>query len=352
MLSRVTGTLCGLLLAFASGAPCSAQSPPAEIILPSRLVAGQPATLAVADADGRLAANVVVEFSGGGRVTTDSTGRAIFKAPAATGVLIAQVPGTRAAGSATVVAPPQGLPHGVQITSAPRRILAHDRFAVSGSGFRGEAEANRASVAGRPALVLAASPVSVVLAPAPDLPPGPGEISVSAGGASLASVPVRVLALTLEPEKETLAPREKARLRVRVRGGSERLEVEIRNLAPEVVKLRGGEMRRMLTSGGEKNMAELEIEGRRAGEFAFRARLVPPPAGQPDTESAREQLLAARAVAPKEWHPRVDRVLRRLESGPGNAGRVQIELEKLLAQNPPGEFGILLEAAWRILLGR
>jgi len=139
---------------------------------------------------------------------------------------------------------------------------------------------------------------------------------------------------------------------VRVRGGSERLEVEIRNLAPDVVKLRGGEMRRVLTSGSAENLAELEIEGRRAGEFAFRVRLVPPPAGQPDAESAREQLLAARAVAPKEWHRRVDRVLRRLESGPRNAGRVQIELEKLLSQNPPGEFGILLEAAWRILLGR
>ena len=44
------------------------------IILPQKMVAGAPATLAVLDSAGRLLPNVVVELSGGRNVTTDATG--------------------------------------------------------------------------------------------------------------------------------------------------------------------------------------------------------------------------------------------------------------------------------------
>jgi hypothetical protein len=64
----------------------------ATIILPQKLVAGQPATLAVLTAEGKLAPGVPVEFSGGQRVTTDDSGRASFAAPDEAGVLLVQVP--------------------------------------------------------------------------------------------------------------------------------------------------------------------------------------------------------------------------------------------------------------------
>ena len=48
-----------------------------KIVLPSRVVAGGPATLAVLGADGRLASDVTVEV-GNDRVMTDGTGRAFL----------------------------------------------------------------------------------------------------------------------------------------------------------------------------------------------------------------------------------------------------------------------------------
>src|SRR5580704_15781782 len=85
------------LLARAQAAPVTKF--PVSIVLPPKLVAGQPGTLAVLDADGRLAPDVTVELgpqqntSQGKvqRVTTDITGRAFFTAPPQGGVIFARV---------------------------------------------------------------------------------------------------------------------------------------------------------------------------------------------------------------------------------------------------------------------
>ena len=69
-------------LAAAQQPPKPHASPaPRLIILPTKVVAGAQATLAVLDSQGRLLPNVAVELSGGQKVTTDVTGRAMFKAP-------------------------------------------------------------------------------------------------------------------------------------------------------------------------------------------------------------------------------------------------------------------------------
>src|SRR5580692_8958096 len=54
---------------------------PRLIILPPKLLAGQPATLAVIDNQGRLLPKAPVDLSAGQHVTTDATGRALFIAP-------------------------------------------------------------------------------------------------------------------------------------------------------------------------------------------------------------------------------------------------------------------------------
>src|ERR1700685_2580382 len=59
-----------------------------SIVLPPRLVAGQPATLAVLGVDGRLADGITVDVGKGQRVKTDKTGRAFFTAPTDMTVLI------------------------------------------------------------------------------------------------------------------------------------------------------------------------------------------------------------------------------------------------------------------------
>src|SRR5271156_2223883 len=76
-----------------------------SIVLPPRLVAGQPATLAVLGVDGRLADGITVDVGKGQRVKTDKSGRAFFTAPTDVPVLIASAAGDSAA---ALIDPPAG----------------------------------------------------------------------------------------------------------------------------------------------------------------------------------------------------------------------------------------------------
>jgi len=67
-------------------------------------------------------------------------------------------------------------------------------------------------------------------------------------------------------------------------------------------------------------------------------------------EAARQHLLVARRLATGNWQGRLDRLLRRLERDPQDALQLRNELEKMLAEKPEGEFGRMIEAAWRELL--
>lgn len=351
MISRCALFAFSVLAALlAPGATRAQESAGAVIVLPRKLVTGQRATLAVLDDAGRLVSGASVAFTGGEHVVTDVTGRASFTAPAEPGVLFAQLPGHVVTASATVIAPPPNSPDGVQLSDYPRVILVSDRCAVDGFGFRGEADANHVMLGDQPALVLAASPVALVLLPGPGAGVGPGQLLMEVGGRSPGPVPVTLVSLELSAPKKQLAPREKSKLAVYIRGTSQPLEMEARNLTPEVVKLPRGNVQRVISAGGESNTAEIEMQGLRAGDFSVSVRLVPGMAGLPDIETARYHVLAARRLATREWQVRLDRLIRRMERSPKDALRVQHELEKMLAQQPEGEFGRLLEAAWRTLL--
>ncbi len=326
--------------------------PGTAIVLPQRVVAGQQATLAVLDAAGRLTAGAMVEFSGGERVTTDATGRATFSAPAEPGVLLARLPARGVSASTTVVAPQPNPPEGVQVIEYPRVVSVFDRFSVEGTGFRGEADANRVLLGDQPALVLAASPVALVLLAAPRAPDGRAQLRVEVGGQSAEPLPVTLISFQVTAMKKQLAPGEKGKLIVSVRGTEQRLVIEARNLSPEVVELPRGNVQRVTSSGGPANAAEIEMQGVRVGDFGVSVRLVPGAYGLPDVEAARQHLLAARRLAPANWQARVDRVIRRIEHSPQEVSRIREELEKLLAEKPEGEFGREIEAAWKELLKR
>src|SRR5579863_6847234 len=82
-----------LLLPLAGLAQSTAPVKGVTIVLPPRVVAGHPATLAVLGVDGRLAPKLAVEMGANLHVTTDRTGRALFVVPASGAALIARASG-------------------------------------------------------------------------------------------------------------------------------------------------------------------------------------------------------------------------------------------------------------------
>src|SRR5258707_4176116 len=88
------------------------QAPPASgartLLLPRRIVSREPATLAVLDANGRLTPGVTVNFSNGDRLTTDTTGRALFVAPLNPGEVFASIEGRPRRVPTPVLSPAEG----------------------------------------------------------------------------------------------------------------------------------------------------------------------------------------------------------------------------------------------------
>ena len=120
-------------------APAPTQANPSTtwtvtIVLPPRVMAGHPATLAVFGVDGKLAAGVTVTLNDGQTLTTDRTGRATFSVPARGGYLLAKGSG---ASVAALIDPAAGSSEPNE-TTAPPVISLHDRFWVCTEGLRGD----------------------------------------------------------------------------------------------------------------------------------------------------------------------------------------------------------------------
>ncbi len=344
-----------LICALTAAAAVAAQAPAPKptIVLPPKIVVGEIATLAVLDAQGALLAGATIEFPAGGSVTTDATGRARFTAPSQQGVLTAQlagVPGVRA--SAVVIAAGEATGAEIAIRDYPRVVARQDRFHVSGSGFNGQADANEAQLGGQPAVVLAASPVVLVMAASPQAVPGVADLTVASAGKTSAPVRMTLVAVEVEPAAERVTPGKKAALMIRARGSELPLEIAVLNLTPEVIEFTRGEPLRIVTRGGPDNSAAVEIRGRREGDYAISARLVPSAVGLPDLSLARNELLAARKLTVGAWEQRISRTIRHLEEHPQHFLDVQLELEKMLADLPSAEIARHVEAAWLALLKR
>lgn len=356
--ARMTRMAVCLLMAACVAAMAQAPAAPAgqataySIVIPSKLAAGQSATLAVVDEAGKLAAGVSVEFGGGAEIVTDETGRATFTTPQEPGVLTARLAdGVQAT---STVLPPGGHPADELILDAvPTLVALGSRFTVSGYGFRGAADENIVTVGDQPAVVLAASPLELILAPHPEAQPGPAEFRIDTGGGKTVSFGTTVVRLEVTADKPQLAPKEKGKLTVRAHGTLQRVQVEARNLTPEIARLRDGVVQRVTTRGGGDNTATLQLQGRTAGEFAIAVRLLPPPLGAPDTERALRSLIRAIAYAPNDdLRQRVLRQVHRLQAHPYDVPRVRNALEVILSENSSGDFGKHVEEAWKALLKR
>jgi hypothetical protein len=244
--------------------------------MPRKLVTGERATLAVLDVAGRLTPGVKIAFSDSETVTTDATGRALFVAPLNPGVIQATIEGRAGRVSSTILAPTD-VPSATQaVTAAPRAASLTDRLELAGHGFCGDADSDHVTIAGLPGLVLAASPASLVVLPPAELNPGPAQIKVSCGDKAAEPFTVVFVRLELEASDAPLAPGEHRTLLVRVRGSIAKINLEARNLSPDVAELVGGATVRAASTGGADNTAKFDLLGKQHGSFTISIRLMTP----------------------------------------------------------------------------
>lgn len=266
-----------LLLVFNVSPAIAQQAPPSvgrTLLVPHTIVSGERATLAVLDSRGRLAPGVNIIFSNGDHLTTDVTGRALFVAPLNAGVILASIEGSSARVPVVIIPPSEAVADTTSLDSAPQFVSLADRFDITGRGFCGVADANQIAVSGANAFVLASSPMSLIIWPPPDLPPGRASVTISCAKLTSSSFDVDFVSLELDADSSPLKPGVHRALRVLVRGTSEKVELQVRNLAPAVAEIVGGNNRKVSTSGGTQNVAELEIIGRAVGNFQISIRLV------------------------------------------------------------------------------
>ncbi len=341
-------SLAAILLFLGAPIPLHGQSPaPATwyvtIVLPPKIVAGSPATLAVFGADGRLAPNVTVELSNAPSVKTDATGRAFFNAPAEPGVMFAT-----ASGVSTVVLVDSGASVGSASGESGFAIASvislKDRFSVCGNGFRGDADANRVTMNGDRALVVAASPECLVLLPSPRAKPGPATLSIDSPGAPR-SITTTLVSLQFEAPQPAPLPGKRSQLTVHVEGSDSPLAIAITNETPGVLEFLHGDTQELRTSGGNRNIAQVEVGAIRAGDFSFNATLLP----ASDIAAAGRYLRAAVPLAPKELQRRVKASADKLATHPKDSEKVKQEITKMISTTIPGNFRTVLEAARSVL---
>jgi hypothetical protein len=245
------------------------------LLLPRRIVSGERATLAVLDVNGRLTPGVTVNFSNGDRLTTDATGRALFVAPLNAGVISGSIAGRTGRVTTAIVSPSEAASASMEVSSVPRVSSLSDHFEILGRGFCGDADANQVSIAGQSAIVLASSPIALVVLPPTELQPGAAAVEVTCAKRQSPPFSVTFVGLELEADSSVLKPGEHRVLTVRARGTTAKIALEARNLAPDIAELSGGSPVRASSSGDAENLAKFEVVGRKNGSFLISIRLVP-----------------------------------------------------------------------------
>jgi hypothetical protein len=332
--------VCGCLFLICAPA-AQAQSTAATtwtvtVVLPARLVAGQPATLAVLGVDGRLADGITVDFGKGQRVKTDKTGRAFFTAPTDAPVLIVSAAGNSAAALIDAPATAGGEP----APSVSPVVSQVDRFSVCGGGFRGDVDANHASINGDRSFVLASSPECIVVLASPRALPGPAKLLIETPVGQW-SATTTLASLHFDPPLPPLVAEKRSRLALHVQGTDQALRVWVENQTPGVLRFLRGDRQEVLTSGGPQNSAEIEVQAIATGDFSFHGRIL----AAPDAGVARRYLTAAEAIAPKDLQHVVKNLAERLTHHPGDTQKVWHDAEAILSTTMAGDFRTLMECA-------
>jgi len=348
----MTGTfvkafVCIFFVAFNASLPAPAQTNAnpsttwtVTIVLPPRLMAGHPATLAVFGVDGKLAPGVNITLSDGQALMTDRTGRATFTVPTSGEYLLAKGSG---ASVAALIDPATGASEPKE-TTAPPVISLRDRFWVCTAGLRGDGDANSVRINGEAALVIAASPECLVALPSSKAAAGPATISIEAPGVE-ASAKATLVALEFDAPQPPLVPGKKSRLEVRVRGSEQKLGLVVDNVTPGVLKFALGDSQEVMTRGGPQNSAALDVQAIRSGDYSFRARLIP----TPDPAVAQRYLWAAAELAPEDSRGDLRGFAKRIARHPRDLPTVRVQVGEILTQTIASDFRTLLNAAWEAL---
>lgn len=329
----------GLLVLFpATSAPAqstSATTWAVSIVLPARLVSGQPATLAVLGVDGRLAPGISVQFGNGQRVKTDKTGRASFTAPMGGSVLIAAAAGNSAAAlvDPDVSTAPTQAPVVAPVVSQP------DQFPICGHGFSGDADANHVTLNGDRAFVLAASPECLTVLASPRALPGPAKIFIETPGGQWDAA-TTLVSLHFDPALPPLVPDKRSKLVLHAQGSDQALRILVENKTPGVLRFLRGDRQELLTSGGAQNSADVAVQAITTGDFSFHARIL----AAPDVDVARRYLAEAVSLAPKDLQHNVRNLDERLTHHPGDTQKVARAVGEIMSTTMAGDFRTLLEA--------
>ena len=330
----LVGLLLGALVAPARGLRAASET--VTIVLPPKLMAGHPATLAVLGVDGRLAPAVTVGVGDGQTITTDRTGRAVFQVPATGDYLLAKGSGAEAA-ALIDPAVAQTEPSTLRL---PPIVSLNDRFWICGAGLRGNADEDSVELNGQSALVLASSPICLVAWPG-NAQPGRVAVSVEAPGVQWKAT-TTLVSLQFSPPNPPLSPGQQGQLVIRTLGTNEKLEIVAQNHAPGVLRFVRGDTQELMTGGGPENLATMRVEAISSGDFSFSARV----RGVPDLVSAERYLRAAVPLAPKDSKHRIAELARQLaEQHSRDVPIVRAKVAQLARGTMAGDFQTLLEAA-------
>ena len=224
------------------------------IVLPPRIVAGRPATLAALGVDGKL---LGVKVDVGDRRTHDGLDRPrhFQRAPhrqarsrEGLGIFLA-----------TLVDPPAADPSPT-ISVAPV-ISLHDQFSICGTELSGRADGNLVKINGQLSLVSLRRPNRIVVLPGPKVEAGPATISVTTDTAQF-TAKTSVVALAFEAPNPALLPGKKGDLLVRVQGSDAKLRLAVDNQTPGVLRFLRGETQEVVTTGGEEYGGDPSAGGR------------------------------------------------------------------------------------------
>jgi hypothetical protein len=215
-----------------------------------------------------------------------------------------------------------------------------DRFSVCGGGFRGDVDANRVSINGDRAFVLAASPECIVVLASPRALPGPAKLLIETPLGQWTAT-TTLASLHFDPPLPPLVPEKRSKLALHVQGTDQALRVWLENQTPGVLRFVRGDRQEVLTSGGAQNTAEIEVQAMATGDFSFHGRIL----ASPDAGLARRYISAAESIAPKDMQHGVKNLAERLTHHPDETQKVWRDAEAILSTTMAGDFRTLMECA-------
>ncbi len=337
------------LAAFSTRNLVAAPAGQNSIILPLELIAGEPATLAVLTPDGHVAPGVRIVLSSGQVLTTDESGRAHFLVPSQTGPLFARMLGSEIREAADVL--PEQLSNGhLQLTQVPQIASASERLVISGSGFAGDADKNSVEVDGKRALVLASSPVQLVLAPLADTALGPEKLFITTRSGEMTANITFVNIVPMSFSDVQIRSGKEAAIHLLVQGTAEPLNMEIKNLTPGVAQFKRGNMLLVRSKGGTDNWAIIRIKGLAAGQFSYSVGLKAPSVTL-NARVTRDFLRAAQKIAGADTGKKINSIVKELQQRGANWDNLSKRLREIAESGGSPDFQALIRAADRSMSG-